>query len=234
MNKKIIKLGSIKETFLEITPFAAQLLDPEIVSNPLSVIAKMGQAIASHFLSKFFSEYKAKVDDNELRNRDFITEKPILILADLLRIVDEGKIDEERFRAMKSIFYVATQKNSEKSQEEMAYRMFHIAKQLSSEEILILSANFAVVKNTGKPLARGIVLSSRHINDWAQIISEKIGHNLPEFVLQFENHLVDLQLISSKQFMQNNTELPEHFKPSQYFRLTPLGYKLCEFITKYE
>ena len=76
--------------------------------------------------------------------------------------------------------------------------------------------------------------SNRGVSYWAQIISEKTGHNLPEFVFQFENHLMNLQLISLRQFVQNNTELTNYFMPTPYFRLTPLGYKLCEFMTKYE
>ena len=230
-----MKKENIIKTALEIVPLAVQLLDPEIITNPSSVIAKTGQAITTYFLTKFSSEYKSKVDSHELKNSDFATEKPLLILTDLLRIIDEGKIDQERFKAMKSIFYFATQKKADQSQEEIAYSLFQTAKQLSSEEFLILSANYAVVKNTGRLLSKGVEWgSNRVVNYWAKIISEKIGHNLPELILQSENHLVNLQLISPRQFVQNNMELPVHFNSTPYFRLTALGYKLCEFMTKYE
>lgn len=100
-----IQKGNIVETALEIAPFAVALLDPETVSNPTKLLIGVGQAIATHFLSKLSSEYKMRVASNELKDKDFVTEKPPLILSGLLRIIDEGKIDEEKFRAMKSIFF---------------------------------------------------------------------------------------------------------------------------------
>ena len=187
------------------------------------------------FFTKFSSEYKEKIKNGELKNGNFATEKPALMFADLLKIINEGKIDEERFKAIKSIFFYSVSKDSTENDEMLAYELMKICKDLSSMEILILSANYAVVNNTGRPLAGGIEWgSNRGVNYWAQIISEKIGHNLPEFVLQFENHLMNLQLISLRQFVQSNTELPEHFMSTPHFRLTPLGYKFCEFMTKYE
>lgn len=226
---------SIVKTALEIAPLAIPLFDPEIASNPLSVIAKAGQAIATHFLAKFSSEYKTKVDKCELKSKDFTTEKPALIFTDLLKTIDEGRIDEERFKAMKSIFYIATEKNAGREQEEMTYRLFQIAKQLSSEEIFILSANYNVVKGTSKPTQKGIEWgATRDIGYWAQIIAEQIGHNLPEIVMQYEEHLIGLKLISDRHYPIEKTRVTQHFEATSYFRLTVLGYRLCEFITKYE
>lgn len=226
---------SIAKMALETAPLAMQLFDPEIASNPLSVVTKVGQAVAAYFLAKFSSEYETRIDGNELKSGDFFTEKPVLIFTDLLKIIDEGKIDEERFKVMKSIFYIATEKDAQREQEEMAYRLFQIAKQISSEEVLILSANYNVVKGTAKPRTPGIEWgSARQVNYWAQIIAEQIGHNLTEIVLQYEDHLVGLKLISDRHYPIDKTRVTENFAPTSYFRLTPLGYKLCEFITKYE
>lgn len=239
MANKKMKTGadkkSIVKTALEIAPLAIQLFDPEIASNPLSVVAKAGRAIATYFLAKFFSEYKTKVDECELKIKDFTTEKPALIFTDLLKIIDEAKIDEERFKAMKSVFYIAAEKDAPREQEEMAYRLFQITKQLSSEEVLILSANYNVVKGTSKPTAKGIEWgTAKEVNYWAQIIAEQIGHNIPEIILQYENHLVELKIISDRDYPGDRTRVVHRFLPTSHFRLTPLGYKLCEFITKYD
>lgn len=235
MNKKKIEQGSIAETSLEIAPFAVQLLDPEIVSNPKLVLTKALVGIVTHFTTKLFSEYKEKIREGILKKDDIKTEKPFLILTDLMEIIDEGKINAERFVAMKSIFFCSVELNTTNEGEQRAYELLQTAKQLSSAEILILRGTYDVVKNTGRQLDMGIEWgSNRRAAYWAEVISKKIGHNLPELVLQHEANLIALRLITDYEFARNNTEIPKEFLPSQYFRLTALGYKLCEFMTKYE
>ena len=180
-------------------------------------------------------EINKYVEEGKIKEDYFATNLNQQTLSELLKFIDTEVPDEERFKAIKSIFFASVSKDSAENDEILAYELIKICKDLSSMEILILSANYAVVNNTGRSLTRGIEWgSNRGVSYWAQIISEKTGHNLPEFVFQFENHLMNLQLISLRQFMQNNTELTNYFMPTPYFRLTPLGYKLCEFMTKYE
>lgn len=224
----------IIETSLAVAPFAVQLLDPEITINPLSVVTKVLAGIAGHFLAKFASEYKEKRENGIFKNEPF-TEKPPLISANLLKMISEGKVDEERFRAMKSIFFRSLEKDATEEQEQLAYQLFETAKQLSGAEVLILSANYAVVSNTGKPIASGVFLSSVSIDYWAGIISEKIGGNfLKQIVFQYEKHLIDLQLISGHHYAMDTNRVASNFESTRYFRMTDLGYILCEFITKYE
>ena len=76
--KNKIQKGNIAITALEMAPFLTQLLDPEIISNPSLVITKVGQVIATHFLSEFFSEYKEKVNRHDLKSGGFATKNPHL------------------------------------------------------------------------------------------------------------------------------------------------------------
>src|SRR3989338_2921880 len=103
--KKKINLSSIKQTALEIVPHIPFLLDPEIISNPSPIITKILQGVSSYFISKFASEYSEKMKKKEVKNNNFATEKPALILVDFMKIINEGEVDEERFKAMKSIFF---------------------------------------------------------------------------------------------------------------------------------
>lgn len=136
---------------------------------------------------------------------------------------------------MKSIFFRSIEKEATKEQEYQAYQLFETAKQLSSAEILILSANYAVVKNTGRAIDQGVSLGSVKIDYWAEIIAKKIDHNfLKEIVLQCEKHLIDLRLISSLHYNMDTNRVATDFEPTRYFRMTDFGYMLCEFITKYE
>lgn len=174
-------------------------------------------------IERYQKEGKIKEDylDSDINRASF---------KELLKFIDEEAPDEIRFRAMKSIFLVSVGNGD----GALAHELLQICKQLSSMEIMILSANHNVVKGTAKPTASGITSSAIQIKYWTQIIAEQIGHNLSEIVLLYEDHLIALKLISDRHYPIDRTRVTEKFDATPYFRLTPLGYKLCEFITKYE
>ena len=135
----------------------------------------------------------------------------------------------------KSIFFCSVEKEAGKEQEENIYLLLQTAKQLSSAEVLMLSANYQIVKNIGKQLLNGVNQNDCSVNYWAKIISEKLNGNiLPDIVLQRENHLIELHLISDRHYPVNTTSVVEDFKPTKYFRMTDLGCRLCEVMMKYE
>ncbi len=67
MDKEILK-REIAKTATELAPFLVHALDPDLATNPLAVMAKVGQSIAAHFLSKFAAEYKEKIESGVLKN----------------------------------------------------------------------------------------------------------------------------------------------------------------------
>lgn len=229
-DKKKIEKGSITETSLELAPFAVQLLDPEVVSNPMAVAVKVGIGIVSHFTAKLFSEFKDKIKNGTLKNKDFSTEKPALIFTDLCKVIDDGKIDEERFKAMKSIFFYSVSKEATEKTEKDAYEMMQITKELSSMEVLILRANFNMVIGTAKShTGKNANKRTNARGAWFITIANELGYDFPEIVGRHEKHLMELKLISEIDNPARNAMIP-----TDYFRLTTLGYKLCEFITKYD
>ena len=119
---------------------------------------------------------------------------------------------------MKSIFFCSVEKEAGKEQEENIYLLLQTAKQLSSAEVLMLSANYQIVKNIGKQLLNGVNQNDCSVNYWAKIISEKSNGNiLPDIVLQRENHLIELHLISDRHYPVNTTSVVEDFKPTEIF-----------------
>lgn len=242
MSKEIINIKSkkgivefLKQPTIKIAEFLTGFLSSDANDYKLSGGHLVQAVLKRNLFTQLGREINKYVKEGKIKEDYFATNLNQQTLSELLKFIDTEVPDEERFKAIKSIFFASVSKDSAENDEILAYEFIKICKDLSSMEILILSANYAVVNNTGRSLTRGIEWgSNRGVSYWAQIISEKTGHNLPEFVLQFENHLMNLQLISLRQFMQNNTELTNYFMPTPYFRLTPLGYKLCEFMTKYE
>lgn len=231
-----IQKGSVKETALEVAPFAMQLLDPELITNPILTITKVSQAVWTYFVKKFLSEYKEGIKNKKFKAKQDLSEKPALIFLDLLKTFDKSDVDTERFATMKAIFFMSVEKNATQKQEENAYRFFQIAKQLSSEEILILKACYDIINVPMVANMPAVTHTEYNVSKWAQIISQQIGHQTPSLVLAYEKHLIELHLITDKKDKDTrHLVLPteESFHPTQFFRMTDLGNKLCEFITKY-
>jgi len=188
-------------------------------------------AIKGSLLTQLGREIEKHREEGKIKEDYLESDLNRASLKELLKFVDEEAPDEIRFKAMKSIFFSSI----DGSDESLAYELMQLCKKLSSMEILILSVNYNVVNGTSKPAQKGIEWeSARQVNYWAQVIAEQIGHNLPEIVLKYEDHLIGLRLISDRHYPIDKTRVTENFAPTSYFRLTPLGYKLCEFITKYE
>ena len=64
---------------------------------------------------------------------------------------------------------------------------------------------------------------------WLEIITDKSGLGYKELVEIYEQGLIDKKLISERELADRSGV---SIKP--YFRLTSLGYNLCEYIQSYE
>lgn len=188
-----------------------------------------------NLLTQFGRELESFRNKGLIKEDYFATHQQQATLVEFLKFIDgEETPDEERFKAMKSIYFLSIAKDTTEEDEVLSYQLMQTCKKLSSAEILILLGTYDVVKNPSRQLDIGVAWgSSVKVSYWAQIVSKKIGHNLPELVLQHEVNLIALKLIVDYLFLRSDLGISDEFHPSQYFRLTSLGYKLCEFITRY-
>ncbi|OGF82271.1 hypothetical protein A3B18_02930 [Candidatus Giovannonibacteria bacterium RIFCSPLOWO2_01_FULL_46_13] len=226
-----IEIGSIKKTASEIIPFAVNLISPETFSDPSAVVTKVSQGIATYFLSKFLSEYREKLEKKEIKDENFETEKPTLALRDLFKAIEGGDIDDEKFKAMKSVFFSGISKHSKQKDEVQSYEFLQTAKKLSGMEILILRANFEIASGKSA-LNVSVNAGIRSRNAWRNEINKQIGfEDMEGAVFKYEKNLESLGLISPRVEMDR---LQGDFEPTPNFRLTRTGYKFCEFMIRYE
>lgn len=220
----------LKQPTIKIAEALTGILTSDLKDLKLSAGKIMQAAIKGNLLTQFGREIEKYQKEGEIKEDYLESDINRASFKELLQFIDEEAPDAIRFRAMKSIFLVSVGNGD----GVLTHEFLQICKQLSSMEIMILSANYNVVKGTAKPTTPGITLSATQIKYWAQIIAEQIGHNLSEIVLQYEDHLISLKLISDRHYPIDRTRVTENFDATPYFRLTPLGYKLCEFITRYD
>jgi len=187
-----------------------------------------------NLLVQLGEEIKYYHDKKEIKENFLNSNKNKESLHELLKFIDNEVPDEERFNAMKSIFLASVSKKSKKIDEELAYQFMQICKRLSSSEILILKAAFDIYNGN---IRKGIPEPNLGITQaisWFVVIANQIGHKMPDLIEQQEEHLINLKLITKRTQPPNYSTTQDTFMKSEHFRLTPLGYELCKFITKYE
>ncbi|MFA6295169.1 MAG: hypothetical protein WC666_01955 [Candidatus Paceibacterota bacterium] len=235
MKKQQIKVGSLIQTGTEIAPFMLPLLDPQIVSDPQTLIVKVAQSIGTYFISKFTGAYSEKIKSKEIKSKDYFTEKPMLSFVELLRMINDGNIDKERFNAIKSIFFYGISINSVEKDEFWSYEFIQTIKKISSTEVLILRAAYEIAENKSNTevLKRLENKSNPQMRSgWRNTISLQMNLGGGDsIVLKYEENLEKLGLISPR---HEDDRFSTEFTPTSKCRLTDMGYMFCRFITRYE
>lgn len=240
-NKELINLDnekSIMNFLQQPTVKMAEVLTGVLSSSMNDHKLSAGQLLQALIKGKLFTQlgrelqkYKNK---GEIKEDYFESDKNRMSFYELLKFIDEEVPDEERFKAMKSIFLVSISKNLTEKDEEITYEMMQICKKLSSGEILILKAAFDIVNGNFKQTYSKLDLKTSEANKWFEIIAQQTGHGIPELIQRHEANLINLQLIAPRNQPTNFNVPDSSFSDNEHFRLTRAGYKLCKFITKYK
>jgi hypothetical protein len=209
--------------------FASEISDLKLSAGKLVQASIKGQ-----FIKQLGKELKQYIEKGKIKEDYFATNKDKASLYELLKFIDEEVPDEERFKAMKSIFFMSISNDIQKGQQELVYELMHICKQLNAGDILVLKSVYDIFKESAE---RGkayitpntqIDLTNNSASYWLDIISKKIGHKIPTLIEKHEAVLMGLGLLSPR-------TLPDKsgIVASPRFRLTELGWEMIDFITKY-
>lgn len=185
----------------------------------LSVGHLMQRARAGHFLKGLLQEVRTYREKGEIKDDYFSTEQGMNCMQEILEFLDKDSPDEVRFNAMRTIFLkIATEKMSDRT-DVIPVQLMRIARGLSSGEVLVLLASYT------------IFLSNAHKDDhgsagaWIQLVVKEAGLAYPELVEVFERPLMDKLLLSNRTLGDRSG-----IRRTEFYRLTPLGFRLCEFM----
>lgn len=143
--------------------------------------------------------------------------------VDLLKIIDDETPDEDRLEALKAMFYASNKINIEDGERIVAYQLFQIAKNLSSNHLIVLKAVYRIHEDGTESSKLGGNTSYR---DWAQFVASLVGHKLPSLVEHADSLLVENHLFSARFDSGGVRVVPK--------RLTELGVAFCKNIELYE
>ncbi len=235
---KIDDKKGIMEFLQAPTVKIAEVLTGVLVSDKKDWKLSAGKLVQASLKGKLLTqigrELKEYQKKGKIKEDYFATNKNQASLYELLKFVDDEVPDEERFKAMKSIFFSSISKEATEEDEELAYLLMQVCKQLTSADVLILKAAYEII-NGKKILEEGVIHTEDNAIKWFEIIAKQIGHNVPGLVEGREDKLTELKLITPRIKKPSSYVLPmTTFERNNDFRLTLLGKKLCEFITRYD
>jgi hypothetical protein len=211
-----------------------KLLTPKVIENPIEPVVNFLQGVATRGISRFLEDYRQQKDAGKVKTEGFFTDKPEASFIDLLKFIGHEVPDEERMKALKSIFFYGTRKDATEQDEILAYEFLQTAKRLSGTEILILKANFEISNGQiSETVPRHALPNANdHRSTWRKVIAKQMGYgDMDSVVTKYEHNLESLGLISPRLEMDR---LQAQFEATQKLRLTEMDYKFCEFITNYK
>ncbi len=228
-------MGFLQQPALKIAEAITGILSSDKKDLKLSTGQLVQAAIKCNLLTQLGEEIKVYRNKGKIRENYLKSDINRATFKELLSFIDDESPDDVRFKAIKSIFISSIEKGVDAKGEMLAYQIMQICKKLSSAEILILKANYQLVKNENYFAGKGVDFENARVSNWSQVVAGQIGHGLSELVLQYETHLIDLRLISDYQYSSGQkTRVETNFSKTSYYRLTELGYELCKFIIQYE
>jgi hypothetical protein len=234
-NRKLIKLDDakslmqfLKQSTVEIAETLTGVLASDLKDWKLSAGRIVQAVIKGNLLTQLGSELRKYQEEGKIKEDYLATDATRSSFKELLKYIDEEVPDEIRFKAMKSIFLSSVSQGATETEELLAYELMQLCRQLSSGEIVLLKAIYDISKNR---LAPGVsnVIAEHGASYWLKNVAKQIGHNDVDLVELHEDKLMKLHLITGRMYNDRSG-----VNPSNTNRLTSLGIKLCEFITRYE
>jgi hypothetical protein len=212
----------IKKTLISLAEGITGIAASERKDLTLSVGYIFQSLRKGQFLSQLGEEWDSYREKGRIKDDYIGTEQHRSCLQELLGFLDNDYPDETRFEVMKKIFLVAATEAASDRNSLLPYQFLRLCRKMSSGEIIVLNTTYIVAKSGQIPEMIGV-------DQWLRTIAEKSGLNHTSLVEIYEEDLIKKRLLSKRLYADGSGVAP---KP--HFRLTSLGFELCEYIAKYE
>lgn len=230
--QSIIKreIKAIKDMATDFLPRLTDLFNPTVWQSPEHLQAELGKVLvgfAGNRIKKFLEEIWG--DKKNLSDEIINSEKTQQSFIDLVKFAAQENPDVEVWEAAKKIFRQALQKDLSEQERGSLYDLIDICKQLSATEIRILAGSYQIKATLAEENK-----NQRTAGWWASEVAKLIGLETSEQVLRYEDNLAKQQLISPREVLRGDILNTWHpiTGGTQGHRLTPLGLKLAELLSK--
>jgi len=234
MNDQLIKKNEFRKSTSEIIQSTRKHISAGLTgilaSDKKEIVLSVGHVFqrlqAGKFLSGFLEEWNKYVEKGRVKDDYETTEQHAACLQELLSALDNDMPDEERFRLLKKIFLTSAMEPSDLSDRDssLPLQFMQIGRSLSTGEILVLFAAYKI-NNEKESLPKH--LTGR--GECLKRLASKSGLQYIDLVRKQEDLLVEKNLFRSIEGYDGR-----NIRDDNYFRLTELGYRFCEFVNFYD
>jgi hypothetical protein len=168
------------------------------------------------FLKAFDAEWQRLREKGRIRDDYSQTEQCQACLQELLDCLDRDSPDKIRFDFIKRVFLAAAQEKQSDRDSVLPQQYMRLARQLSSGDILVLSAAYQ--------LSRGSTKCSGSAREWLSEVAKQSGLEHSSLVEIHEKALMEKHLLTGRYNSDRSGVDTDHY------RLTPLAVGLCEFL----
>ncbi len=190
------------------------------------VIQKAGQIVqrvrAHGLLQGLSHELDILLKAGEIKPEYFDTSQYMNCLQEILQFLDDDIPDEVRFKALKSIFFVAASEGKSTGNDVLPHQYMRLCKTMSSGAVLVMLTEYKMV-NRDRP--EGSFPRSVVAVGWRGNIANEAGLGHAEMVGLFEVELIKRNILTAL----GPTDI-KRATITEHGRLTDLGWGLCGFI----
>ena len=215
--------GFISDTFRNLTEGIAGLAASDRKDIYLSIGYILQKVRSGSFLKQIGNEWNRLREKGRIKPDYMNSTQHQECLQEMLDFLDNDSPDDIRFTFLKKIFLSAATENKTDRDSLLPQQYMRICRTLTAGEIIVLKTTFEMAKidgwNPSDPIAQ----------NWLNKITNKSNLKFPELVEIHEKILIEKNLLTPrKETDKSGVVLGE------YYRLTNLGYGICEFIESYE
>ncbi len=193
----------------------------------LSIGYLLQRVRGGNFLQQLLEEINKYKNKGKIKNDYLKTEQSITCLQEFLDFIDKDSPDEIRFKAMKDLYLtICTEKLSNRD-DILPHQLLKICRELSSAELLLLFATYDVACNENWQEEK----NKREVHgygatvEWTNFMLSRTGLKFKELIRLNEDLLIQKRLLTHHVHGDGSG-----FAYSEHYRLTELGYHLCQFI----
>jgi hypothetical protein len=218
INKDQMEEISIKKIIDGLTGF--------ITSNKEDYAHTANRVLKSLFTNNFLFQLQMEWDYYCQKGKidlDYQSSKPYMnSLAELLDYLDTDIPNDEIAETLKKLFFIPAFNDYYDDDKLLSIEYMKIIKNLNAGELMVL---FTAYKNIGAIGSNSFWTAS----NWLKYIAERSLLKYPELVEVHEKRLMELHLLSDRLHSDRSG-----VSINDYFRLTNLGYNLCQYIERYD
>lgn len=190
----------------------------------LSISHTFQRMRGGQFLSTFLEEWNKYREKGKIKDDYQFSEQHQACLQELLEFLENDCPGETRFKVLQQIFLVAASEEISDRNSFLPQQFMKISRTLSNGEVILLSTVWRVVKEDS------INFKKRYsAHEWLQEVTAASCLQHIELVEMYEQGLMDKKLLTQR---THGDRSGVNVKP--HYRLSSLGYKLCEYIQAYE